>query len=252
MRHEWPQLLLWDKETQYPEKKLVPATKRSNLQGKTFFRKNYFGPHSFLMSFYFTKIFVRLPVIAAVCYFNVYKLIRLDPANIYLFTVNSWNTRKRHEILQKFTIESYSAVFTVKCFNCWLWIGKLLSKSSFLCKFITQSQHVFSIANFHKYLTTSSYSNDFMKKVIQPSCPNWKCCKLGSKNLFSFSLTFFHQLISHEGIFATVASLIFDFLHGLKLTATISSNLVLHLGMTPDCANAISKQGRLWRNPSAK
>ena len=58
-------------------------------------------------------------------------------------------------------------------------------------------------------------------------------------------MTFFHQLISHEGIFATVASLIFDFLHGLKLTATISSNLFLVLGMTPDCANVISKQGRL-------
>ena len=126
------------------------------------------------MNFYFTKIFVGLLVIAAVCYFNVYKLIRLDPTNIYLFTVNSWNTRKRHEILQKFTIESYSAVFTVKCFYCWLWIGKLLSKSSFLCKFITQSQHVFSIANSYKYLTISSYSTDLHEKGCPAILPKLK------------------------------------------------------------------------------
>ena len=56
-------------------KKLFPATKRSNLQGKTFFRNNYFGSHPFLMSCYFNKIFVHLPVIAAVYYFSVYKLI---------------------------------------------------------------------------------------------------------------------------------------------------------------------------------
>ena len=103
------------------KKKLFPATKRSNLQGKTFFRRNYFGSHPFLMSCYFTKIFVHLPVIAAVCYFSVYKLIGWNPANIYLFKVNSINTRKRYEICPKFTInkiESCSGVFTVKCFYC--------------------------------------------------------------------------------------------------------------------------------------
>ena len=31
---------------------------------------------------------VAIGVIAAVCYFGVYKLIGLDPANIYLFKVN--------------------------------------------------------------------------------------------------------------------------------------------------------------------
>ena len=35
------------------------------------------------------KIFVHLSVIATVCYFSVYKLIGWDPANVYLFKVNS-------------------------------------------------------------------------------------------------------------------------------------------------------------------
>ena len=58
-------------------KKTVPCE-----QFQTFFRNNYFGPHPFLMNFFFTKIFVHLPVIAAVYYFSVYELIGWDPANI--------------------------------------------------------------------------------------------------------------------------------------------------------------------------
>ena len=46
------------------------------------------------MSCYFANIFVHLLVIAAVCYFNVYNLIDWDLANIYLFKVNSRNTKK--------------------------------------------------------------------------------------------------------------------------------------------------------------
>ena len=42
---------------------------------KFFFWNNYFRSQPFLMSCYFTKIFVHLPVIAPVCYFSVYKLI---------------------------------------------------------------------------------------------------------------------------------------------------------------------------------
>ena len=73
------------------------------------------------MSYHFTKIFVDLAVIAAVCYFSVDKLIGWDPVNIYLFKFNSKNTRKRYEICLKLTIntiESRSDVFTVKCFHC--------------------------------------------------------------------------------------------------------------------------------------
>ena len=69
---------------------------------------------SFFMSCYFTRVFVHLSVIAAVCYFSVYKLLGWDPANIYLFKVNSRNTRKRCEICPKSTIntvEGYSGVF---------------------------------------------------------------------------------------------------------------------------------------------
>ena len=71
------------------------------------------------MSCYFTRIFVHLPVIVAVYYFSVHKLIGWDSANIYLFKFNSRNTRKRNEIYPKLiinTIERRSDVFTVKCF----------------------------------------------------------------------------------------------------------------------------------------
>ena len=53
------------------KKKLFLATKHSNLKGK----KNLgtsFGSQPFLKSCYFTKIFVHLSVITAVCYFSVY------------------------------------------------------------------------------------------------------------------------------------------------------------------------------------
>ena len=105
-------------------KKLFLATKRSNLQWKMNFRNKYFGSQPFLMSCYFTKIFVHLPIIGAVCYFSVYKLIEWDLANIYLFKVNSKNARKRYKIWSKLTIdtvESRSGFFTAKCFCCWLW-----------------------------------------------------------------------------------------------------------------------------------
>ena len=70
------------------------------------FRNNYFGSQPFLMSCYFTRIFVHLPVIVAVCYFSVHKLIGWDPANIYLFKFNSRNTRKRYQICSKLTINT--------------------------------------------------------------------------------------------------------------------------------------------------
>ena len=72
-----------------------------------FFRSNYFGSQPFLISCYFTRIFVHLPVIVPVCYFSVHKLIGRDPANIYLFKSNSRNTKKRYEI---YTTESHSDI----------------------------------------------------------------------------------------------------------------------------------------------
>ena len=44
-------------------------------------------------------IFVHLSVIAVVCYFNVYKLIIRDLANIYLFKVNSRTLEKELNFL---------------------------------------------------------------------------------------------------------------------------------------------------------
>ena len=118
MSNGWLQLLLWNKETLHPEK--------------------YSGLQPFLMSCYFTGIFVHLPVIVSVCYFSVDKLIGWGPANIYLFKFNIRKTRKRYEICLKLkinAIESRSDVFAVKCFYCWLWIGKYLLWNSFLCKY---------------------------------------------------------------------------------------------------------------------
>ena len=75
---------------------------------KWLFRNNYFGSQPFLMSCSFTKIFVHqyLPVITALCYFRVYKLIELETANIYLFKFNTKNTKKRCEISPKLTINT--------------------------------------------------------------------------------------------------------------------------------------------------
>ena len=75
--------------------KLFPAIK---YKKKMFFRSNYSSlNHSLFLrvfTYYFTKVFVHLYVSAAVCYFSVYKLIGWDPANIYLFKVNSRTLEK--------------------------------------------------------------------------------------------------------------------------------------------------------------
>ena len=128
LRNGWPQLLLWNKETLHPEKNCCLWLNAVNFK-KIFFRNNYFGSQPFLMSCNFTRIFVHLPVIVAVCYFSIHKLIRWDSVNIYFFKFNSRNTRKRYKICPNLTInitEIRSDVFTVKCFFCWLWISKCL------------------------------------------------------------------------------------------------------------------------------
>ena len=57
-------------------KKLLPATNAVTNKEKNCFRNNYFGSQPFLMSCYFTKIFVYLPLTAAVRYFSIYNMIR--------------------------------------------------------------------------------------------------------------------------------------------------------------------------------
>ena len=140
LRNGRPQLLLWNKETLYTKKNFFLRLNAVTFK-EIFFRNNYFKSQPFFMSYYFTRIFVHLPVIVGVCYFNVHKLIAWDQENIYLFKFNSRNTRKRYEICPKLTLnttESLFDVFTVKCFYCWLWIGKCLSRNSFLCKYYSQ------------------------------------------------------------------------------------------------------------------
>ena len=78
-------------------KKLFPAIKHNTLQGKNVFWNNFFGSHSF---FYFTNIFVRLSVIAAACYFSVYKLIEWNPVIICLFKVSAETVEKGVEYVQ--------------------------------------------------------------------------------------------------------------------------------------------------------
>ena len=103
----------------------------------------YFGSHSLFLwafSFYFTNILAHLSVIA--------------PYVISVFIIwwsgtlsQQQNNRKRGEICPKLTIkkvESRFGVFTInfrhisqffQCFYYWLWIGKCLWRSSFLCKY---------------------------------------------------------------------------------------------------------------------
>ena len=81
-----------------------------------FFRNNYFGSHSFFMSYHFCKIFVHLLIVAAVSNFIIFILIGRDLANICLFKVNSRNIRKRCGVCSKLTIKTAgrrSGVFIV-------------------------------------------------------------------------------------------------------------------------------------------
>ena len=86
-----------------------------------FFRNNYFGSKPSLISCFFNKFFLHLSVIAVVCYL----LTVWDPANIYLFKLNSRNSRKRCEMCPELTIntaESRSGVLlsTLNIFHTFL------------------------------------------------------------------------------------------------------------------------------------
>ena len=59
-----------------------------------FKEKNVHSLFILIFTYYFTKIFVHLSIIAAVCYFSVYKLIGWDAANIYLFKFNGRTLEK--------------------------------------------------------------------------------------------------------------------------------------------------------------
>ena len=60
-----------------------------------------------------------------------------------------------------------------------------------------------------------------MKKVLffQPSCPNWRYCKLGAKKLLLFYWCSSNSILLQEGIFGTAAPLILYFLDELRLNS---------------------------------
>ena len=76
--------------------KMFPAI---NYKEKMILRNSYstldHGLLSWVFSYYFTKIFVLLSIIAALSYFSVYKLISWDAANIYMFKLNSRKLGKK-------------------------------------------------------------------------------------------------------------------------------------------------------------
>ena len=118
LRNGWQQVLSWNEETLYSENNCSLRLNAVSYKEKMFFQEQllYSRSQIFLISCYFTKIFVHLSVLAAGCYLSVHKLIRCDPANIYLFKVNSRNTRKRCEMCSKLTvntIERRSSVFII-------------------------------------------------------------------------------------------------------------------------------------------
>ena len=85
-----------------------------------FFKNNYFGSQPFLISCSFSKIFVHVPLITAVCYFSIYKLIYhpigWDPENISVFNVRRKSIRKRCGICPQLkinTLQGRSGVFIV-------------------------------------------------------------------------------------------------------------------------------------------
>ena len=106
------------------------------------------------------------------------------------------------------TFNIFHTYFSV--FYCWLWIGKCLSGSSFLCKLYcakskdqqmlylnhSKQPQIFLIPKFSKYLTASSSSTYLHEKgsPFPAILPNWQYCKLGTKKFLLFLLIFLHQL----------------------------------------------------------
>ena len=86
-------------------KKLFPAIKHCKLQRKNVFQAQLLRSKVLIMNCHFTKILVCLLIISAASNFNVYKLIRWDPANTYLFKFNT-DSIKKSEICSKLTIKT--------------------------------------------------------------------------------------------------------------------------------------------------
>ena len=171
------------------------------------------------------------------------------------------------------TFNIFHTYFSV--FYCWLWIGKCLSGSYFLCKLYcakskdqqmlylnhSKQPQIFLIAKFSKYLTASSSSTYLHEKVLlfQPFSPNRLYCKLVTKK-FLFLLTFFHQLEVYYYRKAHLERLLLGYLFfyvSYNQVALYSSyyfnKLIPCSWVTTICTKAISKHGPvLWRSPSVR
>ena len=109
----WLQLLSWNKETLYSEKNCSLRLITVTYKEKYSLGNNYSTlDHSlslWVCFYYFTKIFVRLSVIAAVCYFSVYKLIGWDSKSTAEHKKKEWKCSK----LTFKKIKSHHGVFIV-------------------------------------------------------------------------------------------------------------------------------------------
>ena len=102
LKNGWPQLLSWNTVLW----KLFPAI---NYKEKKIFRNNCSTlDHSLFLwvfTYYFTKNFVYMSVIAAVCYFSVYNLIGWGPSKHLLVHSQQQDTRKRSKLCPKLTVK---------------------------------------------------------------------------------------------------------------------------------------------------
>ena len=122
------------------------------------------------MSCHFTKIFVNLLMLAAASNFNFYRLMRWNPANIYLLKVNSKNTRKRcKKVWSMFKVNNKNCrtsfwwlyCFALLCCYRSLWTDKCLSRNFCLCKY-----HYPKYNDKHMlYLTSFNIVADFLNKL---------------------------------------------------------------------------------------
>ena len=113
LRNGWLQLLSWKKEFLYSEKNCSLRLITVTYKEKYSFRNKWSTlDHSLLLWVYlydFAKIFLRLSVIAAVCYFSVYKLIGWDSKSTTEYKKKEWKCSK----LTIKKVESHHGVFIV-------------------------------------------------------------------------------------------------------------------------------------------
>ena len=135
---EWPQVLLWNKERLYPEKNCFLRLNAETYKEKHFLWTTTLGHTLFSgaaisLKFLYICQWLQQHVISA------FKNSLVGTKQTFTCSKSTAATlEKRYKICPNFTInktESYSGVFTTKCFYCWLWLSKCFWRSSLLCKY---------------------------------------------------------------------------------------------------------------------